>query len=171
MDRDANFLMPPASQVLGQITSDFFTSPFSYSISLPIEPAASLRDVDNDGDSDSGVMVYAIAYWNTVYGDPYLEQRDLYGGGWSTAYVSTHVSTAIDTLYEIDGGVMLVYAPDAAQGFPSGFGDDGLLFTEDDPIVGLPAGYTLVNLDDDPFTFDRSHVATVDLIEGEGAEL
>ena len=171
VDRDANFLMPPASQVLGQITSDFFTSPFSYSISLPIEPAASLRDVDNDGDSDSGVMVYAIAYWNNVYGDPYLEQRDLYGGGWSTAYVSTHVSTAIDTLYEIDGGVMLVYAPDAAQGFPSGFGDDGLLFTEDDPIVGLPVGYTLVNLDDDPFTFDRSRVATVDLIEGEGAEL
>ena len=80
-------------------------------------------------------MVYAIAYWNNVYGDPYLEQRDLYGGGWSTAYVSTHVSTAIETLYEIDGGVLLVYAPDTGQGFPGGFGEDGLLFTEDDPIV------------------------------------
>ena len=171
VDRDENFLMPPASQVLGQITSDFFISPFTYSISLPIEPAASQRDVDNDGERDSGVMVYAIAYWNNVYGDPYLEQRDLYGGGWSTAYVSTRVSAAIETLYEIEGGVLLIYAPDANQGFPNGFGDDGLLFTEDDPIVGLPAGYTLVNLDEEPFIFDRSREATVDLIEGEAAEL
>ncbi|MCY3934703.1 MAG: S41 family peptidase [Chloroflexi bacterium] len=171
VDRDVNFIMPTASQVLGQITSDFFTSPFTYSISLPIEPAASLRDVDQDGEEDRGVMVYAVAYWNNVYGDPYLEQRDLYGGGWSNAYVSTRLSSQIETLNEIVGGVLLVYAPEAGQGFPSGFGEDSLLFTEDDPIVALPAGYTVVNLDEDPFTFDRSREATIDLIEGEGAEL
>jgi hypothetical protein len=36
VDRNERFLMPLASQTLGQITSDFFTSPFSYSIALPI---------------------------------------------------------------------------------------------------------------------------------------
>src|SRR6476469_1072360 len=32
VDRNHGFLLPKASQVLGQITSDFFTSPFSYTI-------------------------------------------------------------------------------------------------------------------------------------------
>jgi C-terminal processing protease CtpA/Prc len=69
------------------------------------------------------------------------------------------------------GGTYLVYAPDDEQGFPSGFGDDGLLFTEDDPIVLLPQGYTVVNLDTAPFTFDRSAEPVIDLIEGEQAAL
>ena len=40
--------------------------------------------------------------------------------------------------------------------FPSGFGADNKLFTDDDPLVRLPAGYTVVNMDTTPFTFDRS---------------
>ncbi|MCB0122778.1 MAG: hypothetical protein KDE58_11075, partial [Caldilineaceae bacterium] len=48
VDRNENFVLPPESQTLGQITSDFYTSPFSYTIALPIEPQATLRDVDND---------------------------------------------------------------------------------------------------------------------------
>lgn len=39
IDRDRGFLLPPASQTLGQITSDFYTSPFSYTIAFQIEPA------------------------------------------------------------------------------------------------------------------------------------
>ena len=85
VDRNKGFLLPKASQVLGQITSDFFTSPFSYTISLPIEPQASLRDVDQNSTKDKGVMVYAIAYWTNTFGDPFLEERDLGGGGRSTA--------------------------------------------------------------------------------------
>ncbi|MBZ0275060.1 MAG: hypothetical protein K8I60_02875, partial [Anaerolineae bacterium] len=38
VDRNMGFLMPRESQVLGQITSDFYTSPFTYSLELPIEP-------------------------------------------------------------------------------------------------------------------------------------
>lgn len=169
--RDRGFLMPPESQVLGQITSDFFTSPFYYSISLPIEPAATLVDVDNDGEEDTGVMVYAIAYWNNVFGPPELEERDLYGGGWSTAYVSTRVDPDRSDNYEIRGGTLLIYAPDDKQGFPTSWGDDGLLFTEDDPTGLVPQGYTLVNLDTDPFTFSRPREAVVDLIEGELSEV
>lgn len=171
VDRDRGYLMPPESQTIGQITSDFFTSPFTYSISLPIEPAGGLRDVDDDGESDTGVMVFATAFWTNTFGAPTLEQRDLGGGGWSTAYASTEISEDAATEREYTGGKIIVYAPDGEQGFPSGFGADGKLFTEDDPIVGLPQGYTLVDMDSDPFTFDRSQEVTVDLIEPEDAAL
>ena len=171
VDRDENYLMPVESQTLGQITTDFYTSPFDYSIALPIEPKGGFRDVDNDGEEDTGVQVFAIAYWNNTFGDPFLEERDLGGGGWSTAYASTIISDDPDLEREIVGGTFLVYAQDDQQGFPSGFGEDGLLFTEDDPIVTLPQGYTIVNMDSDPFTFDRSRNPVIDLIEPEGAAL
>ena len=171
VDRNEHFLMPVASQTIGQITSDFFTSPFQYSLALPIEPQGSYRDVDNDDVEDQGVQVFAIAYWDNTFGDPFLEERDLYGGGWSTAYASTRISDDIETDREIVGGVFLVYTTDDQQGFPSGFGEDDLLFTDDDPIVTLPSGYTIVNMEAEPFSFDRSRNPVVDLIEPEGIAL
>lgn len=165
VDRNHGFLFPKSSQTLGQITSDFYTSPFSYTIELPIEPQATLRDVDQNANKDKGVMVYAIAYWTNTFGDPYLEERDQGGGGWSTAYASTRVSGESDSKDEIVGGKLLIYAPDDQQGFPSDFGADGKLFTKDDSIVGLPQGYTLVDLDSKPFTFDRTRHPQIDLIE------
>jgi C-terminal processing protease CtpA/Prc len=169
VDRDRSFLMPPESQTLGQITTDFFESPFEYSITLPVVPRGTLRDVDNDNQSDTGVQIFAVAYWNNTFGDAYLEERDLYGGGWSTAYASTNVSASAESLGEVIGGTYLVYASDDQQAFPSDFGADELLFTGDEPVVRLPQGYTLVNLDTSPFTFDRSARPEIDLIEGEAA--
>ena len=171
VDRDRGFVMSEASQVMGQITSDLFTSPFTYNVSLPIEPEASLRDVDHDGETDTGVMVYAVAYWTNTWGDPFLEQRDLYGGGWSTAYASTLIDPNPSAQGEVIGGRYLIYAPDDQQAFPSGFGADGLLFTDDDPVVSIPQGYSVVDLDAEPFTFDRSREITIDLIEGEAVAL
>lgn len=171
IDRDRGYLMPLASQVMGQITSSFYESPFTYSISLPIVPQGGLRDVDQNGEENTGVLVFAPAYWTNTYGDPFLEKRDLGGGGWSTAYASTRTSEDAATAREYIGGKLLVYAPDNQQGFPSGFGDDGKLFTEDDPIVGIPQGYTLVDMDTVPFTFDRSNAVVMDLLEPEGAAL
>ena len=169
VDRNHGFVMPEKSQVLGQITSDFYTSPFDFNIELPIVPGATLRDVDHNGQTNTGVMIYAVAYWTNTWGDPYLEQRDLFGGGWSTAYASTHIDQNPSAHGEVIGGKYLVYAPDDQEGFPSGFGADKKLFTADDPIVTLPQGYTVVNMDTDPFTFDRSSHPEIDTIEGEGA--
>ncbi|MEM7331190.1 MAG: S41 family peptidase [Chloroflexota bacterium] len=171
VDRDENYIFPVESQALGQITSDFFTSPFTYSLALPIEPQGGFRDVDNDGEADQGVQVFAVAYWTNTYGDPFLEERDLGGGGWSGSYASTIISTDPDFEREIVGGIFLVFAQDDQQGFPSGFGDDQLLFTEDDPIVSIPAGYTIVDINSEPFIFDRSRNPVVDLLEAEGAAL
>jgi C-terminal processing protease CtpA/Prc len=169
--RDRNFIFPSESQVLGQITSDFYTSPFSYSLNLPEDPQGTLRDVDGDGASDPGVMVFAVAYWNNIWGDPYLEKRDQAGGGWSTAYASTRISDNPSDRGEVVGGTYLVFAPEAGQGFPSGFGADDLLFSEDDPIVGLPQGWTRVDLDTSPFTFDRSREPAIPLVEPAGLAL
>ena len=172
VDRDKNYLMPLASQTLGQLTTDFFESPFGYSIALPIEPQGAYRDVDNDDEDDAGVQIFAVAYWTNTFGDPFLEERDLGGGGWSTAYASTRISEEFETEREIIGGQLLVYAPDEEQLFPINFGEDGLLFTIDDTeLITLPQGYTLVNLDTVPFTFDRSRNPVVDLIEPSGAAL
>ncbi len=171
VDRNRGFVLPPESQVLGVITGDFFSPPFTWTLSLPTIPQGSLRDVDQDGNEDPGVMTYAVAFWSNTFGDPYLERRDLMGGGWSTAYATTRVKTNPSGGGEVTGGEYIVWAPDDQQGFPSGFGEDGKLFTEDDPIVRLPAGYTLVNMDTDPFTFDRSRQPTVELIEPDDAAL
>ena len=116
-----------------------------------------------------GVMIYAVAYWTNVWGDPFLEQRDLGGGGWSSCYASTRVDTNPSAKNNVIGGTYLIYAPDDQQGFPSNWGPDGLLFTGDESVVGVPQGYTIVNLDTDPFTFSRPHEATIDLIECEAA--
>lgn len=170
VDRSRNFLFPPESQTLGQITSDFFVSPFTYTLALPIEPQATLNDVDFDGEEDTGVMVYAVAYWTNTFGDAFLEERDMFGGGWSTAYASTRVSARVENQREYIGGKVIIYATEEGQAFPSSFGDDEMLFTADDPLVTVPAGYTVVDMDTEPFTFDRSREANIDLIEGEGAE-
>ena len=171
IDRDQYFIIPLESQVPGQITSDFFTSPFSYSLSLPLVPAGSLRDVDNDGADDSGVMVFAVAYWTNLFGGPLLDECDQYGGGWSTGYASTRASIDPATRGEIIGGKLIIFAPELGQGFPSGFGADGLLFTPDDPIVSVQQGYSVVDLDETPFVFDRAARQVLELREPEAAAI
>ncbi len=164
--RDRKFVIPIQSQVLGEITSDFHTSPFTYSLSLPAAPNGTLHDVNHDGKKDTGVMVFAVAYWTNTWGDPYLERRDQGGGGWSSSYVSTKVSQDRNTYLEVYGGKYLVYAPDDHEQFPSGFGPDKKLFTDDDPMMNIPAGWSEVNMDTTPFTIDRSPHLTIDLNEG-----
>ncbi len=169
--RDRNFIIPVESQVLAEITSDFYTSPFTYSLALPAKPRGTLNDVDHDGKQETGVMIFAVAYWTNTWGDPYLEKRDQGGGGWSSAYASTKVSDDRDFYLEVYGGKYLVYAPDEMQSFPSGFGADKKLFTDDDPIMDLPAGWSVIDLDQTPFAIDRSAEPTIDLYEPESAAL
>ncbi len=165
VDRDRSFVMPIESQVLGKFTSDFYTSPVSYSLSLPVQPQGTLHDVNHDGKTDTGVMIFAPAYWTNTWGDPYLERRDLQGGGWSSAYASTRVSSDPDNYLEWTGGKVLVYAPDGNQQYPSGFGDDKKLFTDDDPMMDVPQGWSVIDMDQTPFAIDRSTNPTMDLIE------
>ena len=167
--RDRKFLIPVESQVIGEITSDFYTSPFTYSLSLPSKPNGTLHDVDHDGVEETGVMIFAVAYWTNTWGDPFLERRDQGGGGWSGAYASTRITDDPEYYLEVTGGKYLVYAQDGGQQFPSGFGDDKKLFTDDDPIMDLPAGWSVIDMDQSPFGIDRSENPSIDLIEPESA--
>lgn len=169
--RNRKFVIPIQSQVIGEITSDFYKSPFTYSLSLPAEPNGTLHDVNHDGKTDKGVMVFAVAYWTNTWGDPYLERRDQQGGGWSSAYASTRISDSRDAYLEVFGGKYLVYAPDGQEQFPSGFGADKKLFTNDDPIMSIPAGWSVIDMDKTPFAIDRSEKPTIDLIEPANAAL
>ncbi|OGO16163.1 MAG: hypothetical protein A2Z14_00015 [Chloroflexi bacterium RBG_16_48_8] len=160
--RDREFEFPLASQTIGPVDLVDDTT-LSYTLSLPGVPAATLVDVDNDGEEDTGVMVFAVAYWSNTWGDPFLEERD--GTGWSNAYTSAFTDPNRDD--EIKGGTLIIWSPDHEQGFPSGFGPDELLFTEDDPITSVPAGYSIVNLDQEPFEIYKEARPEITLLEGE----
>ena len=159
------YLNLESPQFLATITSPISESPFSFELRLPIDPGGVLADVDNDGEEDAGISLYNMNFSFNGIDDPFIDDREF------IYYRSNNQSLDFATLYQVNGGRVLVWAPDDQQGFPSGFGDDGEIFTEDDPIVRIPAGWTVVDLDSDPFTFIRSNEATVDVIESAGEEL
>lgn len=158
------YLDPADAQVLGRIETPVATPPAAFEILLPIDPNATLYDVDNDDDEDTGIGLFSANFTFNVVGDPFVDNREL------IFYRSYEMSLDYENLYDVVGGKVLVWSPDDQQGFPSGYGEDGAIFTEDDPIVRIPAGWTVVDLTDDEFVFDRSHIATVDIIESSGEE-
>jgi C-terminal processing protease CtpA/Prc len=162
VNRDFEFEFPLEGQVLGPIQVDE-DEQVTYTLLLPAVPEGTYVDVDNDGSDDIGVQVFAVAYWPNIWGDTFLEKRD--GTGWSSANVST--ITDADRDYEIEGGILIVWAPDGKQAFPTGFGEDDMLFTEDDPTAPIPAGYNVVDLDEEPFRVYKEPQPKIDLYEGD----
>ncbi len=160
--RDRDFAFSRVGQAIGPVDTTDDENTLRFSLALPSIPQGSYVDVDNDADADVGVQVFAVAYWSNTWGDPFLERRD--GHGWSTAHASTVTDPEKDD--EIVGGYLIIWAPDEAQAFPSGFGDDGSLFTPDDPTVAVPAGYSIVNLDTNPFTIYKEAQPELVLVEG-----
>ncbi len=160
--RDEEFEFLLSSQVIGpvEIHED---KTLTYSLALPAIPQGTQVDVDNDGERDAGVQIFAIAYWSNTWDGPFLEGRD--GRGWSNAYVSTITDPEQDN--EIIGGILIVWAPDDQQGFPTDFGPDGKLFTQDDPTAPIPAGYNLVDLNHKPFRVYKEARPRITLNEGE----
>ena len=160
--RDKEHIFTLESQTMGPVEVHEDLS-LTYGLALPSVPQGAFFDVDNNGKDDQGVQVFAVAYWSNTWDGPFLEERD--GTGWSNAYTSTITDPNNDD--EIIGGTLIVWSPDDTQGFPSGFGNDGLLFTEDDPVVNIPAGYNLVDLDQTPFYIYKESRPEITLNEGE----
>lgn len=164
--RDLEYEFEEETQVIAQFPDGLETYQegyLDYRIPLPIRPTGNFHDVDNDNVEETGVQIFQTAYWDDTRGTPYI--GPLEGYAWSGAYSSARTSENPLDEAEIVGGNFLIWAPDDEQSFPSGFGADGKLFTEDDPIVDIPAGYTAVNLDTDPFTFSRANEVVFDLLE------
>lgn len=162
--RDREFVFPLNGQAIGpvEVIDD---QTLRFELSLPAVPQGTFVDVDQNGRADMGVQVFAVAYWSNTWGGPFLEKRD--GVGWSNAYAST--VTDPDRQHEIMGGLLVVWSPDSEQAFPSDFGPDGDLFTADDPVAPIPAGYNFVDLDQTPFHVFKQARLEVELTEGVSA--
>lgn len=166
--RDEEWEIPVDSQVLGYMTYDDETLSGTFDLNLPALPEGEFNDVDNNGQEDQGVQIFAVGYSPNLYGDPYSVGDDR-SSGWPSYLASIRADT--ENGDEVIGGKLIVWAPDAEQSFPNGFGEDGLLFTADDPVTPIEAGYTIVDLDTEPFTFSKTPTAEMTLHEPDDVAL
>lgn len=154
--RDRQWEIPVEGQVLGFMRSFPAENRATFRLQLPAVPAGQFNDLSKTG--KLGVQIFAVSYWPNQAGGPFSEGDDR-SRGWP-AYLAS-VITDSENKDEVLGGRLVIWAPDEGQVFPTGFGADGLLFTADDPLAPVKAGYTVVDLDQKPFGIIRS--ATVDL--------
>lgn len=132
----------------------------AYEIDLPIHPAAPLNNVAHG--QGAGVEIFSVdAYYDAIW-DPRPDQLEL--TGWSSGDSSM---ATVHSTHEATGGKILVWAPDANQFFPTGWGPDGKLFTADDPIGSIGAGWTVIDLDQNPFGQIRIAKAEVQLAQND----
>ncbi len=153
VERDKEWKLPVDGQVLGFLQADPENNKGSYRLLLPIKPEGESNDVDNNEQEDAGVQIFAITYSPNLAGGPYSEGDDP-SFGWPSYLAS--VKTDTENNDEVIGGKLVVWAPDDQQGFPTGFGEDGLLFTADDPIGPIPSGYSILDLDQKPFDVSQT---------------
>ena len=162
--RDREWEIPVEAQVLGYFELDADRQRATYHLLLPAIPQGQLVDVDQNERADTGVQVHAVSWWPNLSGGPYSEGFDR-STGWPGYMASIIVDR--ENQNEVIGGRLVVWAPDDAQLFPSDFGPDGLLFTADDPVAAISAGYTVVDLDQRPFGLIRDVESRLDLYEPE----
>lgn len=166
--RDLEWEIPIEGQTLGFLDLNADKKEGTYFIDLPARPEGALNDVDNNGKADTGVQIFAVSYSPNLTGGPFSEGDDP-SFGWPTYLASVKADS--ENKDEIIGGKLVVWAPDDKQQFPTGFGDDGLLFTEDDPVGSLPAGYSVVNLDQKPFAISQEAEPALELYEPKEAAI
>ena len=160
--RDDQWEIPVGSQVLGFTQIDKTQNQGSYTLELPAQPEGVLNDVSNSATPQKGVQIFATSYWPNLTGGPYSEGDDR-SKGWPSYLAS--VKTDTENKDEVTGGKLIVWAPDGNQLFPTGFGPDGLLFTKDDPIGPITAGYSMIDLDQKPFAVARDPQVQMTLYE------
>jgi C-terminal processing protease CtpA/Prc len=162
INRDYEYEQPLEAQILGPVMVDE-EGKFTYVLNLPAMPVSPSNDVDNDSSAETGIQVWQIVMNANYIDDPFLGDNET--GGWQANYTSARIDA--ENKNEIIGGKILIWAPDNNQEFPTGFGEDGLLFTEDDPVGPVPAGYSVIDLDATPFKIIRDLNPDVYLYEGD----
>jgi C-terminal processing protease CtpA/Prc len=160
--RDEEWELPVDSQVLGYLEVDEEANRGKYQLQLPVQPAGVFNDVDQNGAENKGVQIFTVAYSPNLAGGPFSVGDDR-SRGWPSYLAS--IKTDRENQDEIKGGRILVWAPDDQQQFPQNFGADGMLFTKDDPVQSLPAGYSVIDLDRKPFAILRDAEIELQLYE------
>jgi C-terminal processing protease CtpA/Prc len=149
--RDKEWEMPIEGQVLGFMDLDEENNTATYRLLLPAVPYGQFNDVDQDNKKEQGLQIFTVGYNPNLTGGVFSEGDDR-SLGWP-GYLAS-IRTDSENQDEVIGGALVIWAADSKQEFPTGFGADGLLFTDDDPVGPVPAGYSIVSLDSDPFTFE-----------------
>ena len=160
--RDKEWEMPVEGQVLGYMDLDAEANRATFRLALPAVPEALFNDVDQDAKKEQGLQVFAVGYNPNLTGGVFSEGDDR-SLGWP-AYLAS-VKTDTENQDEITGGKLVIWAADSKQEFPNGFGADGLLFTKDDPVMPVPSGYSVIDLDQKPFKVIRDQTAELTLYE------
>ncbi len=160
--RDKQWEIPVSSQNIGFLKIDPQTKSGSFHVDLPEQPTGKLVDVNPDGKTETGIQIFAAEYMPNLAGGPYSEGDDP-EHGWP-AYLAS-VKTDTENNDEVTGGKLVIWAPDGQQSFPSDFGSDKLLFTQDDPVMPVPQGYSVIDLDQKPFQILRTAQAELTLYE------
>ncbi len=160
--RDKEWEVPIDSQVLGFLKLDEKSKSGEYRIQLPQLPRAQFVDVNHDGKQDAGVQVFSTTYWPNAVAGPYSEGDDP-SFGWPNYLASTVIDSENED--EVIGGKLVVWSPDAKQQFPTEFGPDGKLFTNDDSVGPIPAGYSVIDLDKQPFAISQNPTQDLKLYE------
>ncbi len=152
--RDEEWEIPVEGQVLGYLDMDEEAREGQFQLHLPAQPSGTPVQFGNS----EGVQVFALSYSPNLSGGPFSAGDDR-SFGWPTYLASTVNDPEDDD--EVTGGKLIVWAPDQEQQFPTSFGDDGKLFTDDDLLAPIPQGYSVIDLDQEPFNIIRD--AEVDL--------
>ncbi|MEQ8673756.1 MAG: S41 family peptidase [Aggregatilineales bacterium] len=137
---------PESQQIVSVL--EIGTDDFAYHIDLPTTPPG------------NGLRLFTIEIAQNYFGPATLhplEQRFEQG---TTTWQSIIVEESTPTVI---GGTLIVFTPDDEQRFPTGFGDDGRLFTEDDPLGTLPVGYTTIHMHSNQFQWIQKVETVIEL--------
>jgi carboxyl-terminal processing protease len=148
---DPVYLVPAAQQTLGKVEG--LSSNGNYTLMLPDKPAGRPFDVTGGKTPSPDLMIFSVRLMSDV------AHRNIMAANEDNIASSLRIS--VD--YQIQGGKLLAWTTNDQQ-FPSDLGPDQKLFTADDPRMTLPAGWTLIDLDQHPFTVIRDAEPKVDLI-------
>jgi carboxyl-terminal processing protease len=160
--RDPEMPIPVQSQIMAAAIGDIAEGELDFKLSLPTIPLAAFNDLDGNASDDQGVQLFSVEFSSNTFGDPFMSPEE--GTGWGQAFSSLAVTVPEG---EVIGGQVLIWSPDDQQQFPSGLGDDGIFLTEDDPIAPVPAGWTMIDLNSDPFEQIRDETVEITLNPGD----
>lgn len=157
IQRDFDFQPAEDTQVLGTLQGDIARG--QYTIALPPVPNGQCLDFDGDPASPPAVQVFAPSVFIEFRGDEHMNRGE----------TPLALSAQLEPLtFDIIGGHILVWSASKGELFPAGFGPDGAAFTADDPLMPLPAGWSVVSLASEPFTISREAHADLPIVESFG---
>ncbi|MHB8627822.1 MAG: hypothetical protein ACYDBJ_10480 [Aggregatilineales bacterium] len=167
--RDRNLTLPYADQTAAGLYTDPGNGTLDlragahYTIPLPIEPRGTINNVAH-GKGGAGVMAFSVDFFTNEVGDSFFGPYEF--TGWSNGNDGLEFDQGTGEAHQ---GEFLVWSPDDNELFPTGFGPDGKLFTDDDPVGSIKRGWTVIKVFADktkPFQQLRSPHAEVPILEG-----